>query len=170
MSNPEERESNIPDSVTSDTNNATTIHPEEAPPDKQEKFERLRSYNMGLWNGSKRENTEMFRTQDNLHRYDSIASSCDLTGHQKSRGRELLQRLDNREIGLRIDLSIFAICVIVANEDVECGNRYYPESPEMVERFGPEELQFVEVADSLGFGWEEQISTIEKLRRELGLL
>jgi len=60
-----------------------------------------------------------------------------------------------------VDVVIFAVCAIVANEDVSSGSRYYPHP----EAKGDED--FEEVAETLGFDRHEQISAIEKVRREV---
>jgi len=165
MEKPEEKE--VPDVITSDTDNATTIHPKEAPPDKRAKFRRLRAYNTDLWNGPKRENKEAVYNQDDLHRYDSLASSLALTKYQKSRGRMILERFDSHKFGQSIDHIIFGICVVVANADVESGVRYWPQHPDQVDQFGESDEHFAKVAKELGFDCGEQMSTIEKVQDQL---
>lgn len=156
MEHSEEREP--PDVITSDTENATKVQPEEAPSNKRAKFKRFRAYNRGTWNGPKRENKDVIHRQDDLHRFDSMASSLNLNEYQKNRGRKLLDSVDitTRKIG--VDVIIFGICVIVANADVRDGIRYYPH-PEAV---GDED--FERVANSLDFDRHDQISAIEKVR------
>lgn len=161
MEHSEEREP--PDVITSDTENATKIQPKEAPPGKREKFRRFRAYNTDMWNGPKRENTEQFHRQDDLHRYDSIASSLQLSDHQKSRGRKILDDFDLHHFGDSIDHIIFGICVLVANADVEDGSRYYPH-PDVAD-----DRNFIGVAESLGFDRGEQTSAIEKVRTRVDL-
>lgn len=156
MEHSEEREP--PDVITSDTENATKVQPEEAPSNKRAKFKRFRAYNRGTWNGPERENKDVIYRQDNLHRYDSIASSLNLKQHQKKRGRKLLDELDFRRLGCLVDGFIFGICVLVANEDVHDGNRYYPH-PEATG-----DSDFVRVGKSLGLDRGEQISLVEKVR------
>lgn len=156
MEYPEEKEP--PEVITSDTNNATTIQPKEAPPGKRRKFKKMRAYNTGMWNGPKRENTEMFRREDNLHRFDALASSLELTDYQKGRGRKALDDLNIREVGLKVDTIIFGICAIIANSDVEDGSRYYP-NPN-----APDDEAFESVADSLDLSQKQQASIIEKMR------
>jgi len=161
MENIEERE---PDTViTSDTPNSTKIEPKEAPPGKREKFRKFRKYNTGMWNGPKRENTEEFRRQDNLHRYDSLASSLNLNSYQKKRGRKILDTVQITKKSIGVDIVIFAICAIVANSDVKDGSRYYPHP----EAKGDED--FERVAESLGFDRGDQISAIEKVRSRVNL-
>lgn len=152
-----------PNILTSDTNNATKIEPKEAPPDKRAKFRRFRAYNTGTWNGPKRRNKEVTRRQDNLHRYDSIASGLSLTGYQKSRGRSILDDINLRDMGLSVDRIIFGICVIVANDDVRVGSRYYPHP----EASGDDD--FVETAESLNLDRADQISAVEKVRAKVDL-
>lgn len=149
-----------PDVITSDTNNATKIEPKEAPPGKRRKFRRFRAYNTGTWNGPKRENKEVTRRQDNLHRYDSISSSLNLSGYQKSRGRKILDDLNIRKIGIGVDAVIFGICAVVANDDVEDGTRYWPQPSSQDNGSSP----FKDVADSLGYCWQEQMSIIKKIQ------
>jgi hypothetical protein len=151
-----------PDVITSDTDNATVVDPKEAPPHKQAKFRRLRAYNRGTWNGPKRENKEVVHHQDNLHRYDSIASSLSLTDYQKNRGRNFISSLDFRELGAEVDGFLFAICVLVANEDLD-RSRYYPNES------GPDDTLFEDVADSLGYDSATQVKYIEKVRRRIDL-
>jgi len=115
-----------PTVVTSDTDNATQIRPDDAPAHKRHQFERFRAYNRGLWNGPKRENKEEMFRQDNLHRFDAIASAVDLTRSQKARGRTVFDGLDWQELGTHIDFIIFGVCCAVANDDVDDGTRYWP--------------------------------------------
>lgn len=161
METPDERQP--PDVITSDTDNATTIQPKEAPNHKQHKFRKFRAYNTGTWNGPKRENTELLRRQDDLHRYDSIASTLLLNDYQKSRGRTVFDDLDFHQFGRTIDHIIFAVCVLIANDDVEDGSRYYPH-PE-IDTSSP----FAELAASLDLSRREQISIIEKMRGVINL-
>jgi hypothetical protein len=156
MEHSEEREP--PDVITSDTENATKVQPNEAPSSKQEKFRRFRAYNRGTWNGPKRENKDVIHRQDDLHRFDSMASSLNLNEYQKNRGRNLLDSVDITTKKIGVDIIIFAICAIVANADVGDGSRYYPHP----EANGDED--FERVAESLGFGRHDQISAIEKVR------
>jgi len=167
MENSKEREP--PDVITSDTENATKIQPKEAPPGKREKFRRFRAYNTDMWNGPKRENTEQFHRQDDLHRYDSIASSLQLSDHQKSRGRNILDDFDSHHFGESIDHIIFGICVAVANADVNDGTRYWPQPPEQKEEYNIEDTNFDDVADSLGLGWKDQMSAIKKVQSRVNL-
>lgn len=162
MEQPEEREP--PDVITSDTDNATTIQPREAPPEKREKFRVFRAYNTGTWNGPRRENKEVTYRQDNLHRYDALASTLNLNDYQRKRGRKVLEDFTPlRELGIDVDVIIFGICVIVANADVPDGSRYYPH-PEATGDAG-----FEEVADALDFDQHDQISAIEKVRARTNL-
>jgi hypothetical protein len=154
------------DVVTSDTDNATRVEPKDAPPQKRHKYEKFRLYNTGMWNGSKRENKPQVRRQDDLHRYDSLAASLNLTQYQRSRGRKVLDDLDLHEAtgGISIDHIIFGICVVVANDDVGDGTRYWPhpESPDNDQRFP-------EVAQSLGLDRSEQMSAIQKVMKRTNL-
>jgi hypothetical protein len=147
-----------PDVLTSDTDNATKIEPKDAPPHKKFKFRRFRAYNTGTWNGPKRQNKEVVRRQDNLHRYDSIASSLLINDFQKSKGRKMLDSLDIMRFGVDVDTIIFAICVIVANDDVHDGSRYYPHPT------AEGDQEFVDVAESLNLDRAKQVSIVEKVR------
>lgn len=159
MDSPEERQP--PDVITSDTENATTIQPEEAPPGKLLKFRKFRAYNTGTWNGPKRENKDVIYHQDNLHRFDSLSSSLNLNSHQKSRGRKLIDEFDFRDLGVEVDFILFGICVVVANTDVDDGTRYWPQHPD--QRREGEDV-FIEVAESLNLDWKQQMSAIKKVQ------
>jgi len=167
MEHSKEREP--PDVITSDTENATKIQPKEAPPGKREKFRRFRAYNTGTWNGPKRENKDIVHRQDNLHRYDSIASSVELNEYQKSKGRTLLDEFDFRREGIKVDNIIFGICVAVANADVNDGTRYWPQPPKQKEEYDIEDTNFDDVADSLGLDWKDQMSAIKKVQSRVDL-
>lgn len=155
MKHTEERQP--PDVLTSDTDNATIIEPKEASPDDRAKFRRFRAYNTATWNGPKRENKELIRRQDDLHRFDSLASSLNLTDYQKSRGRGILDDFDCHAFGYSIDHIIFGICVVIANDDVDNGTRYWP-------RKGNQSGPYPRVADSLDLGWKEQMAAIKKVQ------
>jgi len=156
--------------VDSDTENKTQIRPDEAPPDRREKFRRFRAYNTGLWNGPKRENKEARHRQDDLHRYDAISSSLDLTDRQQQIGRRILESIDIESFTVRsgdcesVDNVIFGICVLVANADVDDGSRYYPSANSS----SNDEL-FAEIATDLGISTNAQVSIIERLRSEVNL-
>jgi hypothetical protein len=155
-------EREAPDVLTSDTNNATTIQPEEASPHKRPKFRRLRAYNTGTWNGPKRENKDVTHRQDNLARFDSLASSLNLTDYQKRRGRVVFDDLDFNEIGYPIDKIIFGVCAVVANNDVDGGTRYWP-TP------APIDDKFSDIAQSFEMDWKEQMSVIKTLASAVDL-
>lgn len=148
-----------PDVVTSDTPNATKVRPHEAPPHKERKFEAFRAYNTDLWNGPRRENTELMRRQDDLHRYDAISSQLSLTDFQKKRGRQLLDELDFQELGKPIDQIIFAVCVIAANADVDVGTRYWPH-PDATDN----DESFAELGEELGLTRRQQLSTVQQIK------
>jgi len=150
-----------PEVITSDTENATKVHPSDAPSHKYRQFQKFRAYNTGIWNGPKRENEDAVHRQDDLHRYDSVASSLELTDYQKSKGRKMLDDFDAHSFGYSIDHIIFAICALVANDDVEEGSRYYPHP----EASGDE--AFVSAGETLGLDRADQVSAIEKVRPRL---
>ena len=148
-----------PSVVTSDTDNATMFHPSEAPPHLREQYERFRAYNTGLWNGPFRENKQAMHRQDNLHRYDAIASSLDLTEYQKQRGRAALDDVALGKVGLNIDLFIFALCILVVNRDAE-GTRYWPHTDKM-----DNDPAFETMARELNFPFSKQLSAVMKAKR-----
>lgn len=119
-----------------------------------------------MWNGPKRENKEESRRQDNLHRYDSIASSLHLNTYQKSRGRQLLDDLDVKGFGIPVDNIIFGICVVVANDDVHNGTRYWPQHPDQKDGG---ESSFEKVAKSFDLTWRKQMSVIKKIQSRVDL-
>jgi len=113
--------------LTAATGNATNINPNDAQTEKQrKKFSRLSKYNRGIWNGPRRENKKVTRRQDNLAIFDSLAGQLELTNYQKKEGRRVLDALDLRKIGKSVDLIAFSVCVLVANDDVPDGYRYWP--------------------------------------------
>lgn len=146
-----------PKVIEGDSNNSTKINPEEAPPGKREKFRRLREYNRGMWNGPKRENKEQVRRQDNLHRYDSIASTLPLTKYQRKRGRQIIDDISFQKMGLSIELVIFSVCVVVANQDCP-DTRYWPS-----EKAKNNDSEFEEMASELSLSYREQLSTVQKI-------
>lgn len=141
--------------MISDTNNATQIHPKDAPPHRQEKFRRFVAYNKGTWNGPRRENKTVKRRQDDLARYDALASKMPLTDYQQSRGRGVFDELDFHEIGHAVDKIIFAVGVVVANEGVDEGFRYWPH-PE----YDGNDEEFTEIADEVGMSAQQQLSVM----------
>ena len=101
--------------TSSDTDNATTFHPAEAPPELRRLYERLFKYNIGdtrTWSDH-----EALRKRDNLALYDAISSQVDLTKDQRRRGRELFDRLNVRRIGYGAELVAFCVCIHVAEQD-----------------------------------------------------
>lgn len=160
MQSTEEREP--PDVITSDTDNRTKVQPKEAPPHKREKFRRFRAYNTGTWNGPKRENKEVVRRQDDLHRYDSIASTLLLNRFQKEKGRRVFDELNFHTFGYSIDHIIFGICAVVANDDVENGTRFWPQHPDQID--DDYESEFADLGASMGLDWKEQMSAIKKVQ------
>lgn len=163
-------ERTAPDVLKSDTDNATTIRPSEAPPGKRAKFRRLREYNRDMWNGPKRENTEEFRRQDNLHRFDAIASTLGLTDTQKGRGRELFDSLCLTKFNRRtkqadtVDVVVFGLCVLIANDDVRNGTRYWPRK-----NAGNNDELFEDFAAELGLSLRDQMSIVERVRARVEL-
>jgi len=148
--------------MTSDTKNATLIKPSDAPPDKQAKFRSFRAYNRGLWNGPKRENKKLVRRQDDLHRFDAIASTFDLTDYQKSRAREQFETIDLGHFNKSsesVDDVVWAVCVLVANEDEMNGTRYWPHPD------AGDDEQFEQFAEgTLGLDRGGQMSILQRVR------
>lgn len=151
-----------PGVLTSDTDNATQIHPSDAPPHKRRQFEKFRAYNTGLWNGPRRENKTAMYRQDNLHRYDSIASQLELTPYQKTRGRNLLDEVSAADFGKPIDQLLFAICIVVTNADAE-GKRYWPHPDKR-----DNDAEFESMADMLELSASTQMSAVMKLKSQTG--
>lgn len=149
---------NPSDVITSDTDNATIIPVSEAPPHKQQKFKRLREYNTGRWNGPKREETEVIRREDDLHRYDAIASSLDITNYQKSKGREIFDNLSFHDLGESIDEIAFVVCMLVANDNVNNSQRYSPQY-----NWGTSDDRFEKVAENIGISQSKQMSLYRKV-------
>jgi len=150
-------------SVISDLENATVIRSDEAPPNKRAKFSRFQKHNRDTWNGPERENKEVKRRQSNLHRYDAISSSLELTPYQRKRGREIIDDLGIKDIGLRLDVIAFGLCILLANDDVRNGKRYYPNNG------AADDLLFEEMADTLDLSQPKQASILEKLRGRVTL-
>lgn len=123
-------------SLTSATENATRIDAGDATTEKQRsKFSKFSKYNRGIWNGPRRENKEVTRRQDNLAIFDALAGQLDLTSYQKKEGRRTLDSLNLQKIGRSVDLIAFSICVLVANDDVPDGYRYWPRANNADEDF-----------------------------------
>lgn len=142
----------VPSVLTSTSENATNINPNDASySDQPAKFrdygtptyEKFSAYNRG-WNGPKRENKEVNRNQDNLAIFDALAGQVELTSYQKSEGRRTLSRLDLPRIGKSVNLVAFSVCILVANDDVHDGHRYWPTAKES-------DSEFERVADNIDF-------------------
>jgi hypothetical protein len=155
----------VPTVLTSKTENATNINPNDASTtDQREKFQRLSKYNRGIWNGPRRENKEITRHQDNLAIFDALAGQLDLTEYQKEKGRRTLTQLDLPKIGKPVHLIAFSICILVANDDVHDDHRYWPTAKNNDECFE-------RVADGLEYGDNTILSgmmTVDARREEAG--
>jgi hypothetical protein len=154
----------LPNVLISDTKNATRIPVEEAPPHKREKYRRFRAYNTGLWNGPRRENTEAFRRQDNLHVYDAIASKLGMTTYQKRRGRHLIDDIHIKSLGKSVDSIAFAIAIIVANQDANNEKRYWPH-----QQATGNDREFARMGHDLGLDLEEQMSVVMQVKSRIDL-
>lgn len=156
-----------PDVITSDTDNATQIRPEEAPRHKQKQFRRFRAYNTGLWNGPLRENKEAIRRQDDLHLYDAISAQVGLNRGQKKRGRNLLDRFsigDYTKQRRSASAVVFALCAALANADVPEGTVYWPGRDVAVN-----DPDFDRVAESIDCHWTDMRSLVLKLKYRFDL-
>lgn len=151
-----------PTVLDSDTENATTIHPNEAPPSQREKYKRFRAYNTGLWNGPRRENKSEMHRQDDLHRFDALASQLELTSFQKERGRLIFDELEY--FGPPVEHTIFAVCAVVVNADYSDGSRYWPHPSK-----SDNDEMFDEMASELEISLKKQMSTIMKVKNRTGL-
>jgi hypothetical protein len=155
-----------PTVLASDTENATQVRPSEAPAHKQQKFQRFRAYNTGLWNGPRRENKEAMHRQDDLHLWDAIAAQLDLTDSQKKRGRRLFDSLDVDALTARREWAsrhvAFGLAVVVANDDVRDGTRYWPQSKHADECFAS-------FADGFDFDWKMELSLIKQVQHRADL-
>lgn len=156
------QEKQPPDVLTSDTENRTRIEPQDAPEGQREKYRVFRAYNTGMWNGPRRENKQSVRRQDNLHRFDSLASRLDLTTYQKKRGRHLVDELNFANFSNQTttaDMVMWAICVAVANADVPGGmTRYWPLSSSK-----RNESLIGEVAATLNMDTDKQMSVLQRV-------
>ena len=165
MEHTEERQP--PDVITSDTENATKIQPKEAPPNKREKFRKFRAYNKGTWNGPKRENKKVVHRQDNIQRYDAIATTLELTKSQKSRGRDVFDSINLSEFNMgteKIDHVVFGLCVLIANDDVHKGTRHWPHPDN-----GGMDSIFMDFAEDIGLSLNEQMSIVQRVRARVNL-
>lgn len=162
MNEPNDEE--VPTVLTSATENATNINPNDASSEKQrKKFSRLTKYNRGIWNGPRRENKEVTLSQDNLAIFDALAGQVGLTDYQKKEGRRILQRLNLGKLGRSVSLVAFSICALVANDDVPDGHRYWPTAKDTDDEFS-------RVADGLSYRDETVLSvmiTVDAHREEV---
>lgn len=147
----EEKEEPI---VEPDTNNATHFHPEEAPDEKEDKFKKFHLYNTGLCNG-RWTNQTLRRKMDNLAIYDAISSQLELTEFQKRRGRTILDNLNLKEFGIKVELVAFCLSAIVARAD---GRIYHPQRDN-----GRNDAMFVDFADSRGYSESQLRSCYNRL-------
>lgn len=157
-------EEEVPSVLTSETENATNIYPSDASyedqPDKyrnygKPKYERLSLYNRG-WNGPNRENKQVTHRQDNIAVFDALAGQLELTSYQKQRGKATLDDLDLRRIGRSIHLVALCVCILVANDDVVDGYRYWP-------RANNADADFQRVVDDIEFDLDTILSMMLKL-------
>lgn len=97
-----------------------------------EKAKRLKRYNKneikarGIVNRDKKAEKYTYVT------LDAVATTLRLTDSQKDRAHDIMEDIESKGRGV-VQLS-FAVCVIVANEDVE-GKRYWVEKEDNDERF-----------------------------------
>ncbi|QRD99703.1 hypothetical protein VOLN27_80 [Halorubrum virus VOLN27B] len=141
-----------PETITPDTENATYFDPNERNSESS-KYERLMLYNRGTWLGPGEENKRVTHRQDNLAILDSLAGQLELTNYQKSEARRIYDSLDLQDLGKPASLVAFGVCVVVANDDVHDGTRYWPTANDTCDLFS-------EIADNLGFTENQQLSII----------
>lgn len=141
-----------PETITPDTENATYFDPNERNSESS-KFERLMLYNRGTWLGPGEENKRVTHRQDNLAILDSLSGQLELTSYQKSEARRIFDSLDLQDLGKPASLVAFGVCVVVANDDVYDGTRYWPTANDTCGLFS-------EIADNLGFTENQQLSII----------
>lgn len=108
--------------ITSDGENATKFHPEEAPVEQRDHYKLLAGYNSGIYNREWADQKKIRRI-DNLHIYDAIAGQLELTDWQKNYGRDLLKELNVRRIGYSIEYVAFTVCALTVRRDRRI---YYP--------------------------------------------
>lgn len=159
--------------LTSATENATNIIPKEASYEDQPAkyrdygtptYEKFSHYNRG-WNGPKRENKEVNRNQDNLAIFDALAGQVELTDYQKAEGRRILTQLDLPNLGRSVDLVAFSVCILVANDDVHDGHRYWPTANDTCS-------EFTQIAENIGYDSNTILSvmlTVDARRDEGGV-
>lgn len=128
--------------VSPDTDNATQFHPDEAPPELREQFERFERYNSGLYNGDWVDKAKIRRIH-NLAIFDAISGQLELTEYQKRRGRQIFDRINLRRFGHPVELVAFCVCMWVARED---GRLYHPKRSSE-----NNDTLFAELADDLDF-------------------
>jgi hypothetical protein len=140
--------------ITPDTENATWFNPNES--NNSDLFEVLRFYNRGTWKDRREENKELRHRQDNLAIFDALAGQLSLTSYQKQEGRRTFGELELGELGHATRLIAFGVCVVVANDDVHGGHRFYPTAK------GTDE-EFRSMQRDLGFNSNTVLSVMGKI-------
>lgn len=143
--------------ITPDTENATHFNSNEVDDSNWKgptsvNYQRLLLYNRNTWKSRYEENKEVTHRQDNLAILDALSGQLDLNSFQKKKARRVFDDIDLGDLGKPVRLIAFGVCVVVANEDVPDGSRYYPTMSE------PDEL-FVSMADRLDFS-EGQLHSV----------
>lgn len=138
--------------LTPDANNETYFDPTDVNGTSSINYERLRLLNRGTWLDRREENKEVTHRRDNMSVLNSISGQVELTDFQKQKARRLFERLDLREIGKSVEIVAFAVCAVVANDDVHHGSRYHP-------RMVNPDREFAHIADRLEFT-ETQLHSI----------
>lgn len=114
-----------------DTGNATKFHPEEADSRDAEYWKLMAGYNSGIYTRNWADKTKL-RRMDKLAVFDAISGNLELTTFQKTIGRNAMDKLDLRSVGLSVELAAFCLCVLAAAPD---GRKYHPQAakrdPEM---------------------------------------
>lgn len=145
-----------PEVITPDTKNATFFNPDES--NTEQRFKLLRFYHRGTWKDRRTENKKVRHRQDNLAIYDALSSQLTLTDWQKKKGRRIFDGLDLQLLGKSARLVAFGVCILVANDDVVDGTRYWPNASDTDE-------EFTQIKDNLDFRDSQVLSIISLVDR-----
>jgi len=117
--------------LTPNAENSTHFDPSEVNGTTPINYKRLQLLNRGTWNSRYEENKEVTHRQDNEAILDAVCGQLQLTDYQKKESKRILEDLDLQDIGKKVRLVAFGICVVVANRDARDGKRYHPQSPSL---------------------------------------
>lgn len=115
-------ESNAEPLTDPDTNNATKFHPTDGPEGKHNHWKRMAGYNSGVYTRDWADQSKL-RRMDKLAVFDAISGQLELSPFQKELGRDRLDLVDVRTLGVRLELAAFCMCALVVAQD---GRRYHP--------------------------------------------